>query len=173
MSEEWFDLLNERGDVVGSAPRCECHRLPGLLHRAVHVLVFDREGRLFLQKRSARKDIQPGKWDTSVGGHPNLGEANEAAARREMREELGVEPDTLSPAYSYKWRSPVETEWITSFATTHEGPFRLDPAEIDEGRFWSFEEIRGQLGHNVFTPQFEHEFGRMVAWRTSTTGANR
>ena len=164
MTEEWFDIVNAQGEAIGSAPRCVCHKLPGLLHRAVHVLVFDRDGHLFLQKRSARKDIQPGKWDTSVGGHPNLGEATDAAARREMREDLGVEPATLTFAYSYTWRSPVETERITTYATTHDGPFTLDPVEIDEGRFWTLDAIRAALPGGPFTPQFTHEFDRITAW---------
>ena len=167
MSEEWFDLLNDQGEMVGSAPRCVCHTMPGLLHRAAHVLVFNSAGNLFLQKRSSRKDIQPGKWDTSVGGHPNLGENNEAAARREMREELGVEPAVLEFAYSYRWKSPVETEWITSFATVHPGPFHLDPVEIDEGRFWTLEEIQESINRDLFTPQFQHEFSRILAWKSA------
>lgn len=170
MNEEWFDLLNTRGDAIGSAPRSVCHTLPGLLHRAVHVLVFDPNGRLFLQKRSASKDIQPGKWDTSVGGHPGLGETNEVAARREMREELGVLPDSLEFAYSYIWRSPVETESITSYATIHAGPFRLDPVEIDEGAFWTCDEIADSLAYDLFTPQFHHEFNRMLDWKKSRYG---
>ncbi len=96
-----------------------------------------------------------------------MGEANEDAARREMTEELGEAPATLTFAYSYKWRSPVETEWITTFATIHSGPFRLDPAEIDEGRFWSLEEITHSLAEDIFTPQFHHEFTRILSWKAT------
>ena len=170
MNEEWFDLLNTRGEVIGSAPRRICHTMPGLLHRAVHVLVFDSDDRLFLQKRSARKDIQPGKWDTSVGGHPGLGEANEIAARREMNEELGVDTTDLAFAYTYRWQSPVESEWITSYVTYHAGPFRLDPEEIDEGRFWTFDDITHALAHDVFTPQFHQEFTRLLEWKKTRHG---
>jgi len=172
MKEEWFDLLNINGETIGAAPRGVCHTMPGLLHRAVHVLVFDKESRLFLQKRSAAKDIQPGKWDTSVGGHPGLGESNENAALREMREELGVEPIALEFAYSYIWRSPVETEWITSYAVVHTGPFQLDPHEIDEGRFWTINDIDRSLALDeaLFTPQFHHEFKRMLTWKKTRHG---
>lgn len=170
MNEEWFDLINTNGETIGAAPRSVCHALPGLLHRAVHVLVFHPDGRLFLQKRSATKDLQPGKWDTSVGGHPGLGESNDIAAHREMREELGVEPAGLEFAFSCTWRSSVETEWITSYATIHAGPFQLDPVEIDEGRFWTIDEIARSLDSSRFTPQFHHEFKRMLEWKKSRHG---
>ena len=164
MSDEIFELVNEQGEVIGRATRRECHGNPALIHQVTHVLVFDRGGRLFLQKRSAAKDIQPGRWDTSVGGHMQPGEAPEAAARREMREELGVEAGPLAFAYQYLWRSPVETELVRAFATVHEGPFRLDPAEIDEGRFWTFAEIGASAATGQLTPQLASEFPRMRAW---------
>lgn len=164
MTEEWFDLVDVEGKVIGHAPRTVCHGNPGLTHRAVHVLVFNCKGQLFLQKRSATKDVQPGKWDTSVGGHPRLSESNPVAAARELTEELGVVPGNLVPAYSYAWKSSIETELITTFATRHGGPFSLDPGEIADGRFWDMDEIRGNLGRDVFTPQFENEFPRMIPW---------
>ncbi|HMO50289.1 MAG TPA: NUDIX domain-containing protein [Kiritimatiellia bacterium] len=158
---EWFDLVNINGTVIGKAPRNVCHGHPGLMHQAVHVLVFDRMGRLFLQKRSPAKDVQPGKWDTSVGGHLHPGESPLAGAQREMLEELGVPPLALTPAYRYMWRSEIETELITAFYTRHEGPFHLDPGEIDEGRFWSPTEIEERLTSGIFTPQFEREYYRI------------
>ena len=164
MTDEDFELVDETGRVVGMAKRSQCHGNPQLIHQSVHVLVFDRDGRLFLQKRSARKDVQPGKWDTSVGGHMKPGEAPEEAARREMQEELGVAPAQLEFAYQYLWRSSIETELIRAFATLNEGPFTLDPEEIDEGRFWTFDEIEATLGQGNFSPQFCNEFPRMREW---------
>jgi 16S rRNA (adenine1518-N6/adenine1519-N6)-dimethyltransferase len=72
MSEELFDVVNERDEVIGQAPRREVHRR-GLRHRAVHVMIFDRRGRVFLQKRSARKDCHPYRWDSSAAGHLQVG----------------------------------------------------------------------------------------------------
>jgi len=162
--EEWFDLIDLRENIIGKAPRSICHQNPGLIHQAVHVLVFDDRHRIFLQKRSARKDIQPSKWDTSVGGHLNPGEAPEIGAEREMREELGLTGIPLTAAYKYVWRSDVETELIHAFAVRYAGPFKLDPVEIDEGRFWTLDEIRDNMDKDFFTPQFKQEFPRMVAW---------
>jgi isopentenyl-diphosphate delta-isomerase type 1 len=156
---EWFDLVNEQGHVIGRATRAQCHSDPTLIHPVVHVVVRDREGRVLLQRRSLKKDTQPGVWDTSVGGHLQPGEDPLAAARREMREELGVEPGELQPLYHYVWRCPRETEFVRAFGTVHEGPFRPDPDEVDEVRFWSAGEIEAKLGEgSPFTPNFRHEW---------------
>lgn len=158
MKEEFFDLVNEQGEPIGKARRSECHGNPALLHQAVHVFVFNEEGQLFLQQRSLQKDVQPGKWDSSVGGHVDLGEEAEHAARRELREELGVPNGEPRFLYSYLWRSPIESELIRSYHLIHNGPFTLHPEEIQDGRFWSRDEIDAALGQDIFTPNFEQEW---------------
>lgn len=162
MAEEWFEVVDEDGHVRGRALRSECHGNPDLIHQSVHVVVFDRDGRLLLQKRSAHKDTQPGKWDTSVGGHVQPGEKPEAAAARETREELGVPPLRIDFAYQYLWRSAFESELVRTYATLFEGPFQPNPEEIDEARFWSVPEIKARLPDSLFTPQFIEEFPRML-----------
>jgi len=92
--DEIFEIVDDHGFVVGCAPRRLCHDDPSLIHRCSHVVVYHPDGRILLQKRSSSKDIQPGKWDTAVGGHLQPGEDFESAALREMTEELGI-PDTL------------------------------------------------------------------------------
>src|SRR5882672_4757083 len=87
--DEIFDVVNERDEVIGQRTRGEVHRL-GLLHRAVHVLVFNGRGELFLQKRSMQKDKFPGAWDSSASGHLDSGEDYDACAVRELREEIGL-----------------------------------------------------------------------------------
>lgn len=154
--DEWFDVLDDSGQRVGRARRSECHHNPSLIHPAVHVFVFNSRGLLFLQRRSPTKDIQPGRWDTSVGGHLRPGEMPEEGARREMKEELGVDV-TIRFSHAYLWRSDVETEYVRSYVTQHDGPFQLDPAEVSEGRFWSADEIVQAVGRGVLTTNFEHE----------------
>lgn len=161
--EELFDLVDECGHVIGFAPRSRCHRDPALIHQSVHVQVFDEHGRLFLQRRSMKKDTQPGKWDSSVGGHFERGEHPEHAARREMLEELGARPHAIRLAYWYLWRADHESELVRTFLTRHDGPFVLSPTEIEEGRFWAFDEIRAQLESGIFSPQFVAEFPRLTA----------
>lgn len=160
MSVEWFDLVDECGRVTGRAPRADCHGNPRLLHQAVHVFVVNRAGEVFLQKRSVNKDVQPGKWDTSVGGHVDAGEAPDTAAARELSEELGVVGPTPRFLYRYLWRSPVESELIRSYLVRAEGPFRLHPSEIETGKFWSAGDIETALGADVFTPNFVFEWPR-------------
>ena len=162
--EEIFDVVDRQGRVVGQATRRQCHGDPRLIHQAVHVIIFDRQGRLLMQKRSSQKDLQPDKWDISVGGHVQQGERPDEGARRELQEELGVAVAKLEPAYEYIWESAIETELIRAYVTLQEGPFRPDPAEVAEVRFWSFAEIQGQLQGDAFTPQFQSEFERVRAW---------
>ena len=158
MTDELFEIVDENGKVLGLQARRECHGNPALIHQAVHLLVFNAAGELFLQRRVKTKDIQPGKWDSSVGGHMQPGETPEQAVRREAEEELGLHDAVIHPAYSYLWRSPRESELIRTYLAISEGPFTLQASEIEEGRFWSPGEIRANLGKDVFTPNFEHEF---------------
>ena len=160
MNDELFEVVDEQGRVLGLRPRRECHGNPALIHQAVHVLVFKQGGDLFLQKRTHTKDIQPGKWDSSVGGHMQPGETPEQAALREAEEELGLRHTALHYAYQYIWRSSRETELIRTFVAISPGPFQLQASEIDAGRFWPQAEITAQLGRDCFTPNFEFEFSK-------------
>lgn len=157
-SEELLEIVNYRGEVIGSAPRSEIHGNPSLLHRVVHVLVFNTSGDLLLQKRSQNKDVAPGKWDTSVGGHVGIGEDLLSSSLREMQEELGVsgyEPEYL---YSYMHSNQYEAELVATFRCLCSGEFAFNREEIDEVRFWSLAEIRQAIGKNLLSDNFEHEF---------------
>lgn len=128
-----------------------------LLHPVVHLHVFDTEGRLYLQKRPEWKDIQPGRWDTAVGGHVDYGEDVAEALRREAKEELGLENFRPEPLFKYVFQSARERELINAFQTVVDhAPTPSD--ELAGGRFWSLEEIEANLGCGVFTPNFESEF---------------
>lgn len=141
MSEEIFDVVNERDEVIGQAPRSEVHRRK-LHHRAVHVLVFNARGELFLQKRSMKKDCYPGAWDSSASGHLDRGEEYDVCAVREVREELGVQLPAV-PRRLFKIDSCAETgqEFVWIYQCQHEGPFDLHPEEIERGGWFQPAEI--------------------------------
>lgn len=141
MSEEIFDVVNDRDEVIGQAPRSEVHR-QGWKHRAVHVLVFNQSGQLFLQKRSMKKDSFPGAWDSSASGHLDRGEAYDACALREVREELGVQLDR-PPLRLFKMDACRETgeEFCWIYQASHGGPFDLHPDEIEDGAWFEIAEI--------------------------------
>lgn len=157
-NEEIFEIVDEDNNVVGTAPRSECHGNPALIHRTVHVVVFHPDGRILLQKRSAAKDVQPGKWDTAVGGHLDPGEDFEEAARREMAEELGVAQRLpLKHLFDSKIRNDIESENVRVFSTVYAGPFNFDKGEIDEVRFWDRKDLNLPENQRGFTPNLISE----------------
>jgi isopentenyldiphosphate isomerase len=137
MNEEIFDVVNERDEVIGQQSRSEVHRL-GLMHRAVHVLVFNAAGLVFLQKRSMQKDRQPGLWDSSASGHVDSGEDYDACAVRELHEEIGLQL-SAAPKRLFKLAACAETDqehlWV--YRCEAEGPFRLHPEEIERGGWFA------------------------------------
>ena len=161
MREEWFPLVNEEGETIGKATRKECHNGSKLLHPVVHLHIFNEAGDLYLQKRPMTKDIQPGKWDTAVGGHVDYGETTEEALRREVREELGITDFTPQFIARYVFESSIEKELVNTFRTTYTGEITPDPTELDGGRFWSQAENQENLGKGLFTPNFEQEYKRL------------
>ena len=160
-SEEMFPVVDEQGNILGAATRGECHGGSRLLHPVVHLHVFNSQGDLYLQRRPLWKDIQPGRWDTAVGGHVDLGESVDMALRREAREELGLEDFVPEPLDTYVFESARERELVYTFRTTWDGPV-CPSDELDGGRFWTPDEIRQQLGKGVFTPNFESELRRVA-----------
>lgn len=161
--EEIFPLVDEAGNVVGCATRSECHSGSMLLHPVVHLHIFREGGYIFLQRRAKNKDIQPGKWDTAVGGHVDLGENISEALHREAREELSIEFVDAQALLTYPFRSNIEYELVNSFYIIVNSSFNpvLDPIEIEEGRFWHISEIDSAIGTNIFTPNFEQEYQRI------------
>lgn len=149
-------MVDETGQVIGSATRGECHNGSRLLHPVVHLHLFNSKGELYLQRRPLWKDIQPGKWDTAVGGHVDYGETIEEALLREVHEEIGITDFVPEKMCHYLYDSVRERELVFVHRATYDG--EVHPSEeTDGGRFWSIEEIRQNLGKGIFTPNFEME----------------
>ena len=155
--DEILEVVDENGDILKLAKRSEIHSDPSLIHRVVHVLVFDKKGRLLLQKRSLNKDVAPGKWDTSVGGHIDPGEKILEAAKREMKEELGISDCKLEYLYAYLFSNHIESELVSTFSCIYNGKFLFNKDEIDEIAFWNIKKIKENLGKNILSGNFEKE----------------
>ena len=137
MSEEIFDVVDGRDEIIGRQTRREVHRL-GLKHRAVHVLVFNSRGQIFLQKRSMKKDCFPGKWDSSASGHLDSGEDYDACAVRELQEELGFQVlQPLKRLFKIDACSETGQEFVWIYRCEAEGPFTLHPEEIERGDWFT------------------------------------
>lgn len=162
-NEEWLPLVNEKGEIIGKAPRSLCHSDKKYLHPVVHLHVINSKGEIYLQHRPMHKKVQPGKWDTAVGGHISFGEDVENGLKREAEEEIGIVNFTPLLAATYIWESDIEREMVFCFVTKNDGPFKTNKTELSGGRFWSITEIKESLGKNIFTPNFEKEFNTILS----------
>lgn len=163
-SVEMLPLVDERGTVIGVATRAECHSLLKLLHPVVHLHVVNRRGDILLQKRSMSKLIQPGRWDTAVGGHVDAGEDIASALMRESGEELGFRSFVPEKVDQYLFESPVERELVYSFVTVVDADasaFDYSRDEIDEVKFFNHDEIMQNRDSMIFTPNFLLEYDRI------------
>lgn len=158
--QEIFPIVDESGEVIGSATRGECHSGSRLLHPVVHLHVFNSKGELYLQKRPDWKDIQPGKWDTSVGGHIDYGETPKEALLREVNEELGITDFIPELVDKYVFESNRERELVYVNRTTFDGEICPSKTELEGGRFWTVREIHEAMGQGILTPNFESEYKR-------------
>lgn len=137
---ELFDVVDEANRIIGQLSRSEVHAR-NLLHRAVHVFVFNRRGEVFLQKRSHLKDVAPLKWDSSAAGHLDVGESYGAAAVRELAEELGIEGAQTALAARIAAGEQTDFEFVELHTACHNGPMRCRPEEIDCGEWFSTGQI--------------------------------
>ena len=131
-----------------------------MLHPVVHLHLFNSRGELYLQKRPLWKDIQPGRWDTAVGGHVDYGETPDEALRREVRGSLASRSSRPNGSPQYIFDSVRERELVYVNRTVYDGP--VTPSdETDGGRFWTIGRDPPHTGHGLFTPNFESEFRRV------------
>jgi len=148
--DELVDVVDEAGRTVGTAPRREmrARRLP---HRATYVLVFNRAGDLFVHLRTPGKDVYPDHWDVAIGGVLAAGESYDRGARREAREELGVEL-ALEPLFPLRYADAATVVHGMVYRAVHEGPFRLQPEEIVRGEFVPVDAVRTRAARVPFCP---------------------
>ena len=156
MTEEIFDIVDDSDTVVGRASREEVHR-SGHLHRSAHLLVFDSDGRVLLQKRSSAKDTFPGRWDSSVSGHVDSGEWYDECVVREASEEIGI-GISETPEKLFKIEACEETaqEFTWVYRTFHEGPFHVNEEEVSEVKWFARKDLDRLLNskREDFSPAF-------------------
>ncbi len=145
-NQELLAVVNEYDEIIDHSPRHIIHA-EGLRHRAVHILVFDDQGRLLLQKRSMLKDLNKGLWDTSAAGHVDQGESYQSCAPRELSEELGISAQLIS-LFKTDPSPALGMEFIQVYRCQHNGPFRIAETEIDEVRWIDCDEIDDRVAQN-------------------------
>ncbi len=160
--DEMLPVVEPSGLVIGQATRHACHSGTHLLHPVVHLHIIDREGRIWLQKRSMTKDLWPGRWDTAVGGHISYGEQVRDALAREAAEETGLTDFNPEFIEAYTWETERDSEFVVVFAMVGHPDLRPDNTEVTEGKWWTQEEIlHACKAHRLLTPNFESEFLRV------------
>jgi intracellular septation protein A/isopentenyldiphosphate isomerase len=165
---EMLPVLDAEGRLLSVLPAAECHKGPGKLHPAVHLLVADASGRFYLRRRPAVPGADPGPWEQALVFHVGANEGPDAAMAREFGRQLGVAlpPPTASegtpqPLLRYRREDGMESELVLAYIMRFDGPFPPDGRPGGEGRFWDRAEIRGSFGKGVLSPQFEYELGLM------------
>ena len=163
-NSEVFDIVNDSDKVIGYASRNEVHKR-GLKHRSVHLLIFNKQGSVLLQKRSMKKDTFPETWDSSVSGHVDSGETYDEALIRESWEELGVKFEGV-PEKMFKVDACKETDnefsWIYRYFS--EGPFSPNVDEISEIKWFSIETLDDSNLHDstIFSPAFSLIWSKLM-----------
>ena len=159
-----FDVVDRSDKVLRQEPRSVVHQ-EKLLHRAVHVFVFNKAGQLYLQRRSMAKDTAPGKWVSSCSGHVDSGEDYDKAARRELIEEIGLrDPVGLERLFKEAPCEPTGNEFVWVYSCLSEGPFKLDPIEVMDGRWIDLEELKNWLSKRPrdFTWSFSYLWAKYL-----------
>ena len=169
---EIFPVTDADGRILGKITRGEAHSGTRVLHPVVHLHVMNSQGEIYLQQRPLWKDIQPGKWDTAVGGHidysecldsngnqkAELGDSVLTALRREVREELGITDFQPIAMGHYVFEGARERELVYVHRTVYDEPISPSKEELADGKFWTKQEILSNADNDIFTPNFLDEF---------------
>ncbi len=149
-ADELVDVIDDEGRTIDTVPR-HVIRARHLPHRCVYILVFDSAGNLFVHLRTATKDVYPSHWDVAVGGVLAAGESFDEGARREVREELGIDAKP-EPLFPFRYADATSSAQAWAYRLCHNGPFRLQPEEIVRGEFVPLEEVAVRSASVPFCP---------------------
>jgi isopentenyl-diphosphate Delta-isomerase len=162
VDHEICNIVDENDCIIGQASRKHIHQNK-LLHRSAHILVFNSEKELFLQRRSLCKDESPGLWDTSCAGHVDAGESYDECAHRELFEELGIK-GILQPFMKLSACQETHGEHIHAYTCFTDDAILINPEEISEGVFFDLLKIQKELSINptLFTSSFKLLFSQTL-----------
>lgn len=149
MKQEYFDIVDSMNQVIGQASREECHTRKDLIHRDVHILVFDERGRVFLKKRRQDRRLYGGMWESSACGHVMAGESYDSAAKRELEEELGISEVDLEMVDEFLFSTEFETQFTRLYTCVYSGDITVNSDEATEGRFFKIEDVLGDFENSV------------------------
>jgi isopentenyl-diphosphate delta-isomerase type 1 len=155
---EYFDIVDSQDNVIGKDTRERIHKY-GKLHRAIHVMIYNKDGEYFLQKRSATKDVSPLCWGSSVSGHVDSGEDYETAMRREIGEEVGIKaPEKIDFLFKTNARDETGKEFVRVYDFQYDGKFKLNENEICDGCWKSISQINEWIRNSPesFTRSFRY-----------------
>jgi len=143
---EIFDIVNTKDEVVGVATQKEAYDRQ-LTHRIVHIMILNDRGEFLLQKRGESCSYLPGYWSTSVGGHVRAGETYEVGAKREAKEELGIDVADLKLLGKEIFLvRPGFQKFLSVFVSNHPGPYTNLVGKVSESTFFSIEKIKEMIG---------------------------
>lgn len=158
--EEIFDVVDQNDEVIGQERRSEVHK-QNLLHRAVHIFIWNQKGEVLLQRRSQFKDVSPNTWDSSAAGHLCTGEKYDQTAQREIQEELSIQVP-LRKLEKFNVCEALGWEFVWLYDGNSEGPFHFPQREISEVKWWNTKEVDEAIQSHPadFARSFRHIWSR-------------
>ena len=157
MKEELIDVVDDDDNVVRQATWNEMHK-KGLTHRSANVFIFNSNGEIFVHKRAKNLELYPGMHDVKMGGIAKAGESYEDAAKRELKEEAGIENSKLIYLFSFKFRSKQNNNNRKVFICIYDGKMKLQKEEVESGRFMTIAEAKKMQKEGMLSPSADSVF---------------
>jgi isopentenyldiphosphate isomerase/intracellular septation protein A len=169
---EFLPVVNEEGKIMGKASRQECHRNPNLMYPVVRLHLFNQEGKLLLQKRHQKSDIEPNKWDASVAGHVHFNESIENALIRECQEELNHTLTDFQLIQKRIYRGKSTALMFIFVGQINQLP-RYNPKEVTEVGFFTLTEVNNLIKGQVTTQGLIEEYDTLKQIKISKTNKTK
>jgi isopentenyldiphosphate isomerase len=172
MKEEILSVVDENDNIIGEKPRKEVEE-NNLIHRSANIIVENDKGELFVHQRTITRFLYPGMWDTKVGGAVSAGESYEETAKRELGEEIGIKDVELEFLFNQRFRSEGHNANKKIFLCKSNGPMKLQEEEVEQGRFMTFDEIRGLEKEGKLSPTAKKVFDDYLEYKNKIKMENQ